>query len=89
MIAAEWAAISAGTSPIDTWQKKIKHLRRFLRGWAKNLSGKYRKEKERLLGIIDALDIKAESNPLSPLERNKLKHAHECLNKLRRGEEQK
>jgi hypothetical protein len=53
MIAAEWATVSAGNSPIQTWQKKIRHIRRFLRGWAKDLSGKYRKEKERLLGIID------------------------------------
>jgi hypothetical protein len=89
MIAAEWATVSAGNSPIQTWQKKIRHIRRFLRGWAKNLSGKYRKEKERLLGIIDLLDIKAESSLLSPSERNQLKHAHECLNKLRRDEEKK
>jgi hypothetical protein len=29
-----------------------------LRGWAKNLSGKYKLEKERLLEIVDFLDIK-------------------------------
>jgi hypothetical protein len=44
MVAAEWAAVSPGNTPIQTWQKKIIHLRRFLRGWAKNLSGKYKKE---------------------------------------------
>jgi exonuclease III len=89
MVAAEWAAVPRGSSPMDTWQRKIRHLRRFLRGWAKNLSGKYKKEKEHLLHTIDALDIKAESIPLTPFERDNLKQAHERLNKLRRDEEQK
>jgi hypothetical protein len=57
MVAAEWAKVSKGNSPIQIWQNKIRHLRRFLKGWAKNLSGKYKKEKERLLNIIDMLDI--------------------------------
>jgi hypothetical protein len=61
MVAAEWATIPPERSPIETWQKRIRHLRIFLRGWAKNLSGKYRKERERLLSITDFLDIKAES----------------------------
>jgi hypothetical protein len=87
MVAAEWAAGPVGKTPIQTWQNKIRHLRRFLRGWAKNLSGKYKREKECLLAIIDALDIKAESAPLSPNERNDLKTANEKLNKLRRDEE--
>jgi hypothetical protein len=87
MIAAEWAAGPIGKTPIQTWQNKIRHLRRFLRGWAKNLSGKYKREKERLLGIIDALDIKAESTPLSSQECKDLKLANENLNKLRRDEE--
>jgi hypothetical protein len=42
MIANEWAVVSNGTSPIETWQKK-RHLRSFLRGWAKILGGKYKK----------------------------------------------
>jgi hypothetical protein len=87
LIAAEWAAGPIGKSPIQTWQNKIRHLRCFLRGWAKNLSGKYKKEKERLLSIIDSLDIKAEMIPLSQGERNDLKIANEKLNKLRRDEE--
>jgi hypothetical protein len=57
-------------------------LRRFLRGWAKKLSGKYKRENERLLNIIDMLDIKAELMPLSFVERTELKQANENLNKL-------
>jgi hypothetical protein len=83
LIAHEWAAGPIGKTPIHTWQNKIRHLRRFLRGWAKNLSGKYKREKERLLGIIDNLDIKAETVPLSLCERDALKKANENLNKLR------
>ena len=47
------------------WQNKIRHLRSFLRGWAKNLSGVYKLEKDRLLTLIQALDIQAEANILS------------------------
>jgi hypothetical protein len=80
---------SCWVTPIDTWQKKIRHLRRYLRGWAKNLSGKYKLEKERLLKIIDYLDIKAETCPLSNDERDQLKLANDKLSKLRRDEETK
>jgi exonuclease III len=73
LIAREWEAGPLGKTPIQTWQNKIRHLRRFLRGWAKNLSGKYKREKERLLIIIDTLDIKAETMPLSLVERTELK----------------
>jgi hypothetical protein len=89
LVVDEWATVPPENTPIETWQRKIRHLRRFLRGWAKNLSGKYRKEKERLLNIIDTLDIKAESVPLSSAERYELKLANEKINKLRRDEETK
>ena len=74
---------------MELWQNKIRHLRRFLKGWAKNLSGKYKKEKERLLAIIDELDVKVESNPLSMAERDALKDANDRVTKLRRDEETK
>jgi hypothetical protein len=45
MVATEWDAGPMGISPIDTWQQNIRYLRIFLRGWAKNLSGKYKLEK--------------------------------------------
>jgi hypothetical protein len=87
MIVKEWNSAISGATPMDIWLNKLRHIRRFLRGWAKNQSGKYKKEKERLLVIIDALDIKAESTPLSPEERNDLKMANKKLNKLRREED--
>jgi hypothetical protein len=53
------------------------------------LSGKYKKEKERLLAIIDDLDLKAEVSPLSAAERNILRMANDDIAKLRRDEETK
>ena len=87
MLAAEWVAVSKGATPIAKWQNKIRHLRKFLKGWAKNLSGKYRKEKERFLAIIEELDLKAESAMLTVSERDALKEANDKITKLRREEE--
>ena len=89
MVAAKLVVVSKGDTPIERWQNKIRHLRRFLKGWAKNLSGKYKKEKGKLLAIIDELDLKAETTPLSMSEREALKEANERVTKLRRDEESK
>jgi hypothetical protein len=69
---------------METWQKKIRHLRSFLRGWAKNLSGLYKKEKECLPNLIDQLDRKAENTHLSEPERLSLHEANENICKLKR-----
>jgi hypothetical protein len=89
MVKNEWLSIHNEPRPIETWQKKIRHMRQFLRGWARNLSGNYKKEKERLLNIINSLDIKAETVPLSESERTRKKEANERLLCLRREEETK
>ena len=39
LVAHVWSTTPGGASPTETWQNKIRHLRQFLRGWAKNLSG--------------------------------------------------
>uniref|UniRef100_A0A452Z307 Uncharacterized protein n=1 Tax=Aegilops tauschii subsp. strangulata TaxID=200361 RepID=A0A452Z307_AEGTS len=44
LIATEWARDSGGSSNMVRWQNKIRHLRQFLRGWAKNQSGIYKVE---------------------------------------------
>jgi hypothetical protein len=69
MVRDEWISIHSGVSPVERWQHKVRHLRQFLRGWAKNLSGVYKKEKERLTILIDELDLKNETTPLSEAER--------------------
>jgi hypothetical protein len=60
-----------------------------LKGWAKNLSGFYKKEKCRLLELIDRLDLKAESTPLTTAKRKEMREANDALAKLRRDEESK
>jgi hypothetical protein len=87
MVKNEWRSVHHESSPMENWQMKIHHLRQFLRGWARNTSGDYKKEKERLLNIIDSLDIKAETSPLSDSERSLKKESDERLAKLRRDEE--
>jgi hypothetical protein len=74
---------------MELWQNKIRHLRQFLRGWAKNISGSYKAEKEHLLSIIDMLDCKAEIAPLEEDERRSLRNAQDAIAKLRRDEETK
>jgi exonuclease III len=39
-VAREWAFGPIGNTPIKTWQNKIRHLRKFLRGWAKKYKWK-------------------------------------------------
>jgi hypothetical protein len=41
-----------------------------LRGWAKNISGQYKKEKKEILDTLDMLDEKAEHTPLQSEEIN-------------------
>jgi hypothetical protein len=89
MIVKEWNSARGGANPMEIWLNKLRHIRRFLKGWAKNQSGKYKKEKERLQNIIDHLDVKAETNILDTNEREELKKANDYLNNLRREEESK
>jgi hypothetical protein len=47
IVRAEWEAETRRDYPIAIWQIKIRHLRRFLKGWAKCITGQYKKEKEK------------------------------------------
>jgi hypothetical protein len=85
----EWLSVPNGTSPMENWQNKIRHLRSYLRGWAKNMSSIYKSEKVRLSSIIDMLDLKAKTILLLEDERRCLKNANDELAKLRRDEETK
>jgi hypothetical protein len=53
---------------MERWQANIRKLRQHLRGWAKNMSGTYKKEKKELLDKLAALDKKAEETLLDPRE---------------------
>ncbi|XP_073355470.1 uncharacterized protein [Aegilops tauschii subsp. strangulata] len=68
---------------------KIRHLRSVLRGWAKHLSGIYKVEKERLLSLIQSLDVKAETTLLPVAELQTKLDAELRLKELLREEELK
>jgi hypothetical protein len=66
-----WSPEYGGSSVLERWQNKIRRVRQFLRGWAKNTSGSNKKEKKEILQKLDILDRKAESNELSSQEIDK------------------
>jgi hypothetical protein len=63
-----WQCEVKGSSSIEIWQNKIRSLRRYLRGWAKNMNGSYKKEKDDTLQKMEQLDKKAKMTMLSPQE---------------------
>jgi hypothetical protein len=58
MIKELWCNTEAEGSSMEIWQTKIHRVRQFLRGWAKNMSEKNRKEKKEILNTLDKLDKK-------------------------------
>ena len=64
-------------------------MRSFLRGWAKHISGIYKVEKERLLALIQSLDVKAETMVLPAAKLHTKLNAEMRLKELLREEELK
>jgi hypothetical protein len=89
IVEREWSLVPTVDNPIINWQNKIHHLRQYLRGWARELSGKYKIERDRLNFIIDSLDKKSETTILCDAEREALKIANDEIATLRRVEESK
>ena len=73
MVRDIWLSVNDGHTPLEKWQAKIRRLRQYLRGWAKNVRGAYKKEQKTLLEKLDELDKKAETMLLTSQEVN-LKH---------------
>jgi hypothetical protein len=69
MIERIWLNETGGVIAMEQWQAKIRKLRQHLKGWAKNVSRAYKKEKKELLDKLDALDKKAEQT-LLPLKKS-------------------
>ena len=61
---------TSGRTPLEWWYNKIRRLRQHLRDWAKHTAGTYRKEKKKLLALLEKLDKKAEITSLSDQEVN-------------------
>jgi hypothetical protein len=72
---------------MQRWQNKIRRLRQFLRGWAKNTNGAYKKEKQELLRKAEELYKKAESQLLSQHEWDLKQSIHEIITHFLREEE--
>jgi hypothetical protein len=89
LVVREWKYVPIVDNPMLKWQNKIRHLRHYLWGWARDMSGKYKLEQDRLSCIIDFLDKKSETNVLSDIEREDLKKANDELSTLQRVEELK
>jgi hypothetical protein len=71
-----WTHTVGDYTPMERWQRKIRRLRQYLCGWAKNTSGHYKKEKKEILNTLDRLDKKVEHTPLHADEIN----TKQCLN---------
>jgi hypothetical protein len=52
MVRDIWTNILVGSTPMERWQGKIRRLHQYLRGWVKNTSGQYKKEKKRNPGYF-------------------------------------
>jgi len=63
-----WKKELRGETLLQRWQNKIRRLREFLRGWAKNFSRKYKNKKAELIRKACELDKKVELQPLSSME---------------------
>ena len=87
MVVSVWQSETSGRTPLERWQNKIRRLRQHLRGWAKHTAGTYRKEKKKLLALLEELDKKAEITSLSDQEVNFKHYLKERLVLLLREEE--
>ena len=86
MVKGVWESENRGRSPMERWQNKIRTLRRFLIGWARNLVSQNRRDKSNLPAKIDVLDRKAETILLSSQEVELRHHLKGQLTKLLREE---
>ena len=89
MVANIWQSEIKGDTNMERWQNKIRALCKHLWGWARHTAGHYKKEKKKLLSLIDSLDKKAEASPLSDNEINMKHYLKERLVILLREEEMK
>jgi hypothetical protein len=84
-----WNKETRGETPMKKWQNKIRRLRKFLRSWAKNMSGAYKKEEHNLMRKIDELDKKVETQLLCQHEWDLKQNISNKLTQLLREEELK
>jgi hypothetical protein len=86
-VARIWNSVDYGSTPMKKWQNKIRRLRQYLRGWAKNVNGNFRREKDELFRLAGELDLKVESQILSQQEIDLKQSLKERIAQLLREEE--
>lgn len=67
-VAKVWNDTKKANTPMQMWQNKIRVVRKFLKGWAKNVVGENRIRKNFLVQQIDVIDRKSENVLLTPQE---------------------
>jgi hypothetical protein len=77
LVDAKREAETRGITAMEKWQNKIRSLRQFFRGWAKNIVVHNKQEKKVLISMIHDLDKKAEINVLSDHELNLKRYLNE------------
>lgn len=82
-----WTNTFKGRNSVQRWNNKLSALRRFIRGWAAQINGEYKKKKSDLQNTICSLDVQAEVRDLNVEELECLSQARENLIKLLREEE--
>ena len=82
MIQKAWSAPCTQTTSIDTWQEKVRTLRRMVRGWASNEVAALNKHKSDLAHEYNFLDKEAELGRLPQLGLDRLKVVADELDKI-------
>jgi hypothetical protein len=68
MVTEIWQLEHGGESAVELGQNKIRALRQYLQGWAKDTVGHLKHEKHQIMNVLDGLDKKAEKTMLTPNE---------------------
>jgi len=77
-----WEIPCSFDNALDTWQFKIRKLRKKAKGWALNVNAEIRKTKTKLMEEYDKLDLLQESTQLDDSDRQRMKNILEELNSI-------
>lgn len=87
LINKNWSLSCPCQNALDTWQFKIRRLRKFLKGWSANIAAEQKKKKKSLIAEYDCLDIMSESQTLTSSENERMKTIRSEPNKIWKMEE--
>lgn len=89
LVKANWNLPCPNGSAMDTCQFKIRRLRKFLRGWNRNVEAEQKINKKQLFAEYNCLDIMSETTPLLPEEVDRMKDIKSRLSLIWKQEETK